>query len=93
MDIMGRWYVEQRKWPRVEINAPGKIVMITQGLRVRQEINCVVLDISEGGAQLAATSPIDCEEFYLEMDKAPGALRLCSVVRRLNDSRVGVRFV
>jgi hypothetical protein len=51
------------------------------------------LDISEGGAQLAATSPIDCEEFYLEMDGAPGALRLCSVVRRMNGTRVGVRFV
>ena len=67
--------------------------MITHGLRVREEISCIILDISEGGAQLVATSPIDCEEFYLEMDKAPGALRLCSVVRRVNDSRVGVRFV
>ena len=90
---MGTWYVEQRKWPRVEINASGKIVMLTRGLRVREEIHCVVLDISEGGAQLAATSPIDCEEFYLEMDGAPGALRLCSVVRRMNGTRVGVRFV
>jgi hypothetical protein len=90
---MGTWYVEQRRWPRFEVNAPGKIVMITHGLRVREEISCIILDISEGGAQLVATSPIDCEEFYLEMDKAPGALRLCSVVRRVNDSRVGVRFV
>jgi hypothetical protein len=85
-------YVEQRKWPRVEINAPGKIVMITRGLRLKQQINCVILDISESGAQLAAAAPIDCEEFYLEMDGAPGALRLCSVVRRVNDSRFGVRF-
>jgi hypothetical protein len=90
---MGTWYVEQRRWPRLEVNAPGKIVTITRGLRVRQEINCVILDISEGGAQLVAKSPIDCEEFYLEMDGAPGALRLCSVVRRVSDSRVGVRFV
>ena len=90
---MGTWYVEQRKWPRVEINAPAKIVMITRGLQLRREINCVILDVSEGGAQLVAASPIDCEEFYLELDGAPGALRLCSVVRRLNDTRVGVRFV
>ena len=90
---MGTWYVEQRKSPRVEINAPGKIVTITRGLRVREEIHCVILDVSEGGAQIAATSPINCEDFYLEMDGAPGALRLCSVVRRVNESRVGVRFV
>jgi hypothetical protein len=86
-------YVEQRKWPRVEINAPGKIVMITRGLRLKKQIDCVILDISESGAQLAAAAPIDCEEFYLEMNGAPGALRLCSVVRRVNDSRFGVRFV
>ena len=91
--IMATWYVEQRKWPRLEINAPGKIVMITRRLRVRKEIGCIIVDISEGGAQLAATSPIDCDEFYLEMNETPGRLRLCSVVRRLNDSRVGVRFV
>jgi PilZ domain len=90
---MGSWYVEQRKWPRVEVNAPGKLVMITRGLRVREEINCVILDISEGGAQLATASPITCEEFYLEMDGTPGALRLCSVVRRVSDNRVGVRFI
>jgi hypothetical protein len=86
-------YIEQREWPRLEINAPGKIVMITRGLRLRQQINCVIVDISEGGALLAAATPIDCEEFYLEMDGAAGALRLCSVVRRVSDTRVGVRFV
>jgi len=67
--------------------------MITRGLRVKDEIRCVIVDISEGGAQLATASRIDCEEFYLEMDEAPGTLRLCSVVRRVNDSRVGVRFI
>ena len=90
---MATWYVEQRKWPRLEINAPGKIVMITRGLRLREEVSCVIVDISEGGAQLLANSPIYCDEFYLEMNNTPRALRLCSVVRRINDSRVGVRFV
>ena len=90
---MRTWYVEQRKWPRVEIDAPGKIIMISRGLRVRREVACIVLDISAIGAQLSATSPVDDNEFYLEMDSAPGALRLCSVVRRINDSRFGVRFI
>jgi c-di-GMP-binding flagellar brake protein YcgR len=90
---MSSWYIERRKWPRFEINAPAKIVMITHGLRVKKEITCTVLDISEGGAQLLATAPIECEEFYLETDASPGASRLCSVVRRVSDSRVGVKFV
>jgi len=93
MDIMGTWYVEQRKWPRVEINAPGKIIMLSRGLRVKEEVGCVIVDISDGGAQLSANSPIEEKEFYLEMDQAPGALRLCSVVRRINESRVGVKFI
>ena len=90
---MGTWYIEQRKWPRLEVNAPGKIVMVTRGLRVGQEIKCVIVDVSIGGAQLIAAAPIGDEEFYLEMDEAPGTLRLCSVVRRVNDTRVGVKFV
>jgi len=90
---MVSWYVEQRRHPRVTINATGKLIAISQRLRLKKSIACTVVDISAGGALIDAASTIDDEQFYLEIDGDPGKLRSCLVVRRLGANRVGVKFV
>jgi hypothetical protein len=86
-------HIEKRRWPRVEINASGKLILITDGLRIKQSVKCAIIDVSQGGALIDAHSTVSDLEFYLEIDTDPGRLLLCSVVRRLNDRRMGVRFI
>jgi PilZ domain len=91
--VMLDMYSDKRKDVRVEINAPGKIVRLN-GLHLAKSVNCVVINISEGGALIHAESPVTDQEFYLELDGDPNNLRLCSVLRRLHSSKyIGVRFV
>ncbi len=90
---MATRYVERRRSPRVEINASGKLILLTHGLRIKESIKCTVIDISQGGALIEAVSTVGDQEFYLEIDNDPGNLQLCSVVRRLSDRTVGVKFI
>ncbi len=85
--------VEMRKWPRLETNASAKIIIMSKGLRIKNILNCTVVNISEGGALISAHSPIVVDEFYLEENHAPNSLHLCSVVRRESLFKVGVRFI
>jgi PilZ domain len=85
--------VEMRKWPRLEINAPAKIIVMSTGLHIKETLDCKVINISEGGALVVAESPITASEFYLEESGARETLHLCSVVRRESKFKVGVRFL
>lgn len=85
--------VEMRKWARLETNTPAKIIIMSKGLHIKDVLDCIVINISEGGALIATHSPIVVNEFYLEENQAPDCLHLCSVVRRELLFKVGVRFV
>lgn len=85
-------FADKRKSPRVEINATAKIIAMS-GLRVKETVDCRIVNISEGGALIIADRPITHSEFYLEVDRERGVLYLCSVVRRESTSKVGVRFI
>jgi hypothetical protein len=86
-------YIEQRRAPRVELNAAGRIILVSYGLRIKESIDCTVVDISKGGALIDVVSAVRDREFYLEVDNDPGKLQQCLVVRRIGQNRVGVKFV
>jgi len=91
-------YAERRRHPRQEVNVPGHIIQLTEGLRLGELIRCNVVNISEIGAliQIDPRVHIDSRllerEFHLELNAEPGNLRSCSVVRRLGNM-IGVKFV
>ena len=62
-----------------------------RGLRIKATIKCTVIDVAEGGALIEPISMVVANEFYLELDKDPGKLRSCSVVRR-DGRKLGVKF-
>jgi hypothetical protein len=85
--------IEKRKDVRVEINAPGRLIRLN-GLHLAKTVSCVVLNISETGALIQTDVPVTDEEFYLELNDVSSNLRLCTVIRRLHNSKyIGVRFV
>ena len=86
-------YSDRRKYPRHKLNAPGQIVHLSRGVRLGTPVKCLVNNISRGGAVVYAESDVTASEFYLELDTEPENLRLCSVVRRVNDRRLRVEFV
>ncbi len=90
---MSTWYVEQRRLPRVELNAAGRVILVSHGLRVKESIGCTVIDISVGGALIDTVSVVDEREFYLEVDNDPGKLQQCLDIRRMGANRVGVKFI
>lgn len=90
---MGTWYVEQRRLPRVEINAAGRIILISHGLRIKKSVVCTIINVSIGGALIEAVSAVDDREFYLEMDNEPGRLQLCVVIRWIGANCIGVKFI
>jgi PilZ domain len=86
-------YTEMRRSPRIEVNGSAKLILIAGNLRVKDTIDCTVLNISEGGALIAAAKPIEETEFYLETTGVSRSLYLCAVVRRESQYRIGVRFI
>ena len=88
---MNRRLEQQRQFPRIEINAPGKITAVSGGLRIAKSIPCTVVNISEGGALLSFAHPMLETDFYLELDKKPAFRASCCVVRRVGNN-VGVKF-
>lgn len=87
---LGPSYVEQRRWRRFRIDAPGRI-LVMRGLHIKTTVHCTVIDVAEGGALIDPISTVVENEFYLELDKEPGKLRSCTVVRR-DGRRIGVKF-
>ena len=83
---------ESRRSPRLEINAAGTIILVSHGLRIGKVVKCLVINISDTGAFIHTDSPVNHPEFYLELNREPGRLRLCSLVRR-QDNKIGVQFV
>src|ERR1700677_2819527 len=84
---------DRRKDVRAVIDAPGKIIRLN-GLHLAKTIRCTVLNISDSGALIYAEAPVTDQEFYLELDSESSNLRLCSAIRRLNNSNyIGGRFV
>ena len=65
---MPRWFVEHRRSPRVEINASGRLIVVSQRLRLKENIACTVVNVSPGGALIEASSGVGEDEFYLEID-------------------------
>jgi hypothetical protein len=81
--------LDQRRSKRVPRRSAAWIERVDDGTR----IPCVVWDISEGGARLAAPRPAALPPaFKLRLTSDGDAGRLCRVVWR-NDRQLGVEFV
>ena len=90
---MPNWYVEYRRSPRVELNASGRLILVSQRLRVKDSIACTVVNVSANGALIEVSAGVGEDQFYLEIDGQPGKLQSCRVVRRQGDNRIGVEFI
>jgi len=80
-------FEDRRASPRRVVDCPGSIVCDAQG----KTLECVVADISDGGARLVVSGGVP-EEFGLVIDGDTGAEHSCRVVWRLDDE-IGVEFV
>jgi hypothetical protein len=90
---MPKWYVEERRTPRIEINASGRLILVSPRLRLKDNVSCTVVNVSADGALIEASSGVGADEFYLEIDSQPGKLQSCRVVRRQGGNRIGVKFI
>jgi hypothetical protein len=81
--------LEQRRSKRVPRRSAAWIELAGDGAR----IPCVVWDMSDGGARLAAPRPRELPPaFKLVLARDGDAERLCQVVWR-NDKQLGVEFL
>ena len=80
-------FQERRATPRRVVDCPGSIVTGAQA----QAMDCVVADISDGGARLVVPAGVP-EEFALVLKDGSDANHHCRVVWRLDDE-VGVEFI
>jgi hypothetical protein len=78
---------ERRKYPRRETLTWGKLIF-NHPLTV---IDCLVRDISEGGACLELSVPAQIPETFELIIKPNSKRQLCSVAWK-NEKRIGVEF-
>jgi hypothetical protein len=79
-------FEDRRASPRRVVDCPGSIVCEGSA----QPLDCVVADISDGGARLVVASPVP-EEFLLRLNDGTDAVHKCRVVWRLDDE-LGAEF-
>jgi len=80
-------FQERRASPRRLVNCPGSIVCDTAAA----PLDCVVADLSEGGARLIVPSGVP-EEFALVVKDGSETSQRCRVAWRL-DEEIGVEFI
>lgn len=80
-------FEERRANPRRVVDCPGSIVPGAGA----HALDCLVADISDGGARLVVPGGVP-EEFSLVINDGTGAEHSCRVVWRLDDE-VGVEFL
>ena len=78
---------ERRSSPRKVVDCPGSIVC---GASVKT-LECLIADISDGGARLVVSTDVP-EEFTLLIRDGSDANHRCRVVWRLDDE-IGVEFL
>ena len=80
-------FEDRRASPRRVVDCPGSIVPSAGA----DKLDCVIADISDGGARLVVPAGVP-EEFSLVIDDGTGAEQSCRVVWRLDDE-IGVEFL
>jgi hypothetical protein len=80
-------FEDRRASPRRVVDCPGSIVCGTGA----KALDCVIADISDGGARLVVAGGVP-EEFGLMINDGSGAEYSCRVVWRLDDE-IGVEFL
>jgi PilZ domain-containing protein len=80
-------FEDRRAFPRRVVDCPGSIVPDAGS----DALDCVVADVSDGGARLVVAGGVP-EEFGLIINDGTGAKHSCRVVWRLDDE-IGVEFV
>lgn len=80
-------FEERRASPRRVVNCPGSIVCATS----TEPVDCLIADISDGGARLVAPAGLP-EEFALIVKDGTNASQRCRVAWRLDDE-IGVEFI
>jgi hypothetical protein len=84
-----RTHAEQRKKPRRPFKYNAKIV-IGKG---KPQLNCLVVDVSEGGARICLARDVEVPAiFTLLLTRDGGARRFCQTLRR-DGTILGVRFI
>ena len=78
---------ERRASPRRLVDCPGSIVREASA----EPLDCVIADISDGGARLLVPAGVP-EEFALVIKDDSDANQRCRVVWRLDDE-IGVEFI
>jgi len=80
-------FEDRRASPRRVVDCPGSIVCEPGA----KSLDCVIADISDGGARLVVAGGVP-EEFGLTINDGTGAEHSCRVVWRLDDE-IGVEFL
>ena len=79
--------LERRRHPRREILTLGRVIF-NNPLSV---INCIVRDISEGGASLELPQPLQTPDTFELVIQPNPKRRLCGVIWR-SEKRIGIAF-
>ena len=79
--------VERRRYPRVRVIGVGKISVSED----EPSMDCIVIDWSQGGAQLRLVEPENCPDRFTLFTR-DGKITECRVVWR-RDANIGVEFV
>jgi hypothetical protein len=85
--MQNRTHLGNRKHARVVIERPGFVILEPNG----PWIECFIVDISEGGAQVRVGS-ISVPETFVLLLTAKGVRRLCRLIWRKGDL-VGAKFI
>lgn len=78
---------DRRRNFRVEWTSPAHIIPGDE----RERVNCVVNNLSNGGARITCADPLP-DEFILKLTPGKGHPRACRVVWRRNQD-LGVQFI
>ena len=78
---------ERRQFPRVRVIGVGKISVSED----EPSMDCIVIDWSQGGAQLRLVEPENCPDRFTLFTR-DGKITECRVVWR-RDANIGVEFV
>ncbi len=79
-------FLDKRKSERITVRTPGKIMLA----KSETAIDCIVLNLSDGGAQLHVRAPDLPDVFVLHLVES-GKRRHCRVVWR-QGAEIGVAF-
>lgn len=84
--------IAKRRWGRAPAQVSARVFAMEGFMKFGPDINCRVVNISEGGALLEFPGKENVpDDFYLVIDAWPDRKIVCAAVHRRNN-RIGVSF-